>query len=370
MENRGCIVTVDEDSGIVTLEGAVQNVFTFRNLLASVFGDDDEKYEIIAPDVGGGFGAKNQMQPEHVMSVLAARTLKRSVRWVNSRSETFLTDSQGRDVRHNVKLGLDRNLKFTALKVEGVADMGGYLSTNGPVVPTVATAAVLGGPYEVPSLYMNVKGYFSNSTPTDAYRGAGRPEANFITERIIDIAARTLDVDAIDLRRRNLISASSLPYTNAFGKVIDSGAFEVVMDRTLQAIDAQNFGARAIRAKADNRLRGLGIASYLESTLGGPVENARVAVQSDGDILLSVGTQSNGQSHETVFSQLVADRLGIDIERISFSQGSTLADVPQGGGHGGSRSLQICGSAISPRLVAGRCRRRASRHRPRRGRRT
>ncbi len=344
MENRGCCVSIDND--IVKLEGAIQNVFTFRGLLASVFGDDESNYHVAAPDVGGGFGAKNQMQPEHVMCVFAARQLNRSVRWVNSRSETFLTDSQGRDVRHTARLGLDKNLRFTAMKVLGVADMGAYLSTNGPVVPTVATAAVLGGPYEIPNLYMNVKGYFSNSTPTDAYRGAGRPEANFITERMVEVAARELDVSAVELRRKNLISVESLPYTNAFGKVIDSGAFEVVMDKALELIQAQDFGARAIKARAAGKLRGLGVASYLESTLGGPSENARIQIQPDGAVHLMVGTQSNGQSHETVFSQLVADRLGIDIQQIKFSQASTGIGVPMGGGHGGSRSLQICGSAI------------------------
>ncbi len=346
IEPRGAIGHYDAASGERLLEGSVQGVFGFRNDLANVvFGCAPESVRVVAHDVGGGFGCKNMLQPEHVMVLFAAERLGRPVKWVNTRVESFLSDVQGRDQRNAVRLALDADLRFKALEIDTVADLGAYLSSFGPFIPTGATASTLGGAYEIPAIYMRVRGVYSNSVPTDAYRGAGRPEAAYIIERVVERAARALGVDPTELRRRNLIRPQNLPYRNGANILIDCGDFASVMDRALALADVAGFAERAAQSRQRGRRRGLGVAYYLESTLGQPGENARIAFAEDGTVTLCVGTQSNGQGHETVFAQILAERLGIPPERIVYRQADT-ADLPSGGGHGGSRSLQIGGSAV------------------------
>ncbi len=346
IEPRGAIGFYDAQTGERRLEGSLQGVFGFRNDLAgAVFGCPPESIRVLAHDVGGGFGCKNMLQPEHVMVLFAAERLGRPVKWVNTRVESFLSDVQGRDQRNTVRLALDEELRFLALDIETIADLGAYLSSFGPFISTGATASTLGGAYEIPAIHMRVRGVFSNSVPTDAYRGAGRPEAAYMIERVVDQAAQRLGIDPVALRRRNLIRPESLPYRNGANILIDCGDFATVMDKALALADAEGFAGRAAAARQRGRRRGLGVAYYLESTLGQPTENARIALNEDGSVTLSVGTQSNGQGHETVFSQILAERLGIAPERIEYRQADT-ADLPSGGGHGGSRSLQIGGSAV------------------------
>ena len=346
MEPRGALCLFDAASGAFTLSGSIQNVFMFRTLLGEqVFGIAPEKMRVVAYDVGGGFGGKNQIQPEHALVMFAARELKAPVKWVSDRAEGFLTDGQGRDQQTRVRLALDADHRFTGLFVETTANLGAYLSTNGPVVPTGATASVLGGAYDIPAVYTRVRGAFTNTVPTDAYRGAGRPEACYLLERVVEIAAADLGVDAIELRRKNLIPRPKLPYTASLGHVIDSGGFEELMDRAIANADWDGFEARKRESAARGRIRGRGLAYYLEATLGVPNEYARIDFDEDGGVTLSVGTQSNGQSHETTFAQIVHDRLGVDFHRIRFRQSDTDA-TPFGHGHGGSRSLQLAGSAI------------------------
>lgn len=346
MEPRGALAQYDPADESFILTGAVQYVFMFQELLADkVFRIPREKLRVVAPDVGGGFGGKNQVQPEHALVMHAARELGRPVKWVSTRQEAFLTDGQGRDQNTLVQLALDEDLRFTALKIETVANIGGWVSTNGPVVPTVATASVMGGAYDIPAVYYDVRAAFTNTVPTDAYRGAGRPEACYLLERVVEKAARELGVDALELRRRNFIRPEQLPYQASLGHLIDSGRFEELMDRAIAASDLDGFAARKADSEKRGKIRGFGIAPYLEATLGAPVEHAGLEFHEDGSITLSMGTQSNGQSHETTFAQIVHDKLGVDFDQIKFRQSDTAA-TPIGHGHGGSRSTQVGGSAV------------------------
>ncbi len=346
METRGILCIYDAEQDFFTISGSIQNVFMYRTMLAEkVFDIPVERMRVVAYDVGGGFGGKNQVQPEHLMTVFAARDLKRPVKWVADRTEGFLTDGQGRDQQTRVRLALDAEHRFTALHVETTVDLGAYVSTNGTGVPTGATTSVMGGPYDIPNVYNIVHGAFTNTVPTDAYRGAGRPEACFLLERAVDVAAAELGLDPMELRRRNFIAPDSLPYRASLGHTIDSGDFTALLDRALEQADAAGFADRAAQSRARGRLRGLGVASYLEATLGVPTEYARLEFDADGIVTVAVGTQSNGQSHETTFPQIVAEKLGVPFEQVRFRQSDT-AETPIGHGHGGSRSLQLAGSAI------------------------
>jgi carbon-monoxide dehydrogenase large subunit len=346
MEPRGVIAWYDAARDRFEFEGSIQNPFTFRALLADLFGWKPEKLHARALDVGGGFGIKNQIQPENAMVLFAVDRLRRPVKWVNDRTQSFQSDAHARDLATRVRLGLDKNARFVALEVDTVANLGAYMSTNGALIPTMPTAAVLGGAYEIPAIFMGVRALYTNTVPVDAYRGAGRPEAMYLLERIVDVAAREIGLSPAEIRRRNLIKAEHLPYKTALGRTIDCGGFAEVLDRALRLADAEGFPKRAAAAKARGLRRGLGIAYYLEATLGPPSDTARIAFAPDGTATLSVGTQSNGQGHETSFAQLAAAEFGIAPDRIRFRQADTDA-TPEGGGHGGSRSLHLGGTAVS-----------------------
>jgi carbon-monoxide dehydrogenase large subunit len=345
MEPRGCVARYDAAKDRFEFAGSIQNPFSFRSQLAEYFGWKAERLRCYADDVGGGFGAKNQLQPENVMLLFAAEKLRRPLKWMNDRAGSFQSDAHARDLFTTVKLGLDKAHKIVALEVETAANLGAYLSTNGALIPTVPTAAVLGGAYAIPAIYMHVRGAYTNTVPVDAYRGAGRPESIYLLERAVETAAREVGLAPAELRRRNLIAPTQLPYKTALGRTIDSGAFAEVLDRALERADAAGFPARAEAAKAKGLRRGLGLAYYLEATLGPPSDTARIAFAADGSSTLAVGTQSNGQGHETSFAQLAAAEFGIDPHRIAFRQADTDA-TPEGGGHGGSRSLNLGGTAV------------------------
>jgi carbon-monoxide dehydrogenase large subunit len=345
MEPRGVVARQDPKTGRFTLSGSIQNPFTFRAILCELFGWNLDQLRCKADDVGGGFGCKNQVQPEHAMVLFATRYLGRTVKWVNDRAGSFVSDAHARDLITNVRLGLDADARIVGLAVETTANLGAYLSTNGALIPTLPTAAVLGGAYAVPAIAMEVRAVYTNTVPVDAYRGAGRPESIYFLERVIDVAARELGVHPAELRRRNLIRLDQLPYRTALGRVIDTGAFDDVLERALTLADADHFSARAEAAKTNGARRGLGIAYYLEATLGPPSDVARIAFQPDGRAQISVGTQSNGQGHETSFVQIAASEFCIAPDRLIFRQADTDA-TPEGGGHGGSRSLNLGGSAV------------------------
>ncbi len=346
IEPRGAIAEYDAARDRFTLTSATQNVFQTRRLLAEgVFRMPQEAFHVVARDVGGGFGVKNQVYPEQAAILVAARRLGRPVKWINERSEGFVSDAQGRCQQTRVELALDAEGRFLALRVRTEANMGPYLSTNGPLIPTGATAAVLGGAYRLPAVYLRVRGAFTNAVPTDAYRGAGRPEATYMIERLIDRAAVELGLDRIELRRRNLLRPDELPYTTAMGKTIDCGDFRRVLDAALEAADWNGFAARRAAARARGKLRGLGVASYLEVTLGPPQEYAALRFAPDGGVTLLIGTNSHGQGHETTFAQIIAERLGVPFERIGYRQADSDL-IPRGGGYGGSRSLHLGGTAL------------------------
>lgn len=315
-----------------------------RELAQGVFGLPLDRIRVSTPDVGGGFGMKNVTYPEYALVLWAARRLGRPVRWSAERIEEFTGGAHARDNLSTARLALDRRGRFLALDVETIANLGAYVSSLGPGSGTNAPAAAMGGLYDIPAMAMDVRGVFTNTAPIDAYRGAGKPEANYLIERLIEAAAHKLRIDPAELRRRNFIR--SFPYRRpSFGMVIDSGSFPENLERALAAADRAGFAARKRAARKRGKLRGFGIGCFLETSRGRPDEEAWLRVGPEGAITMAVGTHSNGQGHETSFAQLAAARLGMPVERFTLVQGDT-ASVPRGGGHGGARSLHLGGTAL------------------------
>jgi len=345
VETRAGIARYDAASDTFDLELTGQGLHGIRRQLAEfVFKMPAEKIQLHAPDVGGGFGTKNFLYPEWILLLFAARKLGRPVRWESDRTEDFVCSAQGRDIAAKVKFALDAEGRFLALDVAMVANMGAYLSGNGPGASVVAASTAQGGVYDVPAIAVDVRGAFTNSVPVDAYRGAGKPEANYIIERAIEAAARQIGRDPADLRRQNLIA--SFPHKTALGIVtIDSGDFIDNLDRAVQRADKAGFEARRAEAKARGKLRGLGVACFLETSRGAPNEGAEVRFESDGTVTVAVGTESNGQGHETAFAQIAADRLGVPMQAIRYVQADTRR-VKSGAGHGGARSMHMGGAAV------------------------
>jgi aerobic carbon-monoxide dehydrogenase large subunit len=344
IEPRAAIGTHDAAADRFELLVTGQGVHSLRQQLAeAVLRVPPERIAVRAPDVGGGFGVKNFLYPEWVLVLWAARRLGRPVKWVAERGEEFVGTAQGRDNRTRGRLALDRDGRFLALDVDTIANLGAYLSTNGPGSSTNSPASAMGGVYDIPAVFMAVRGVFTNTVPIDAYRGAGKPEANYLIERLVDRAARRLGLDPAALRRRNLISR--FPYRSGLGITIDCGRFTASLDETAQRLPTDGFAARRRAAAARGRLRGRGIACFLETSRGTPGERAEIRFQPDGRAALVVGTQSNGQGHETSFRQIAADLLGLPIETFDFVQADTRL-VKSGNGHGGARSMHMGGTAL------------------------
>ncbi len=344
METRAAIGSYDAGLDAFHLLLTGQAVHGIRDQLAEhVFRMPPERIHLVAPDVGGGFGAKNFLYPEWVLVLFAARQLRRPVKWVSERGEDFLSSAQGRDNLTRARLGLDAQGRFLALEVETIANMGAYLSTLGPGPSTNSTSTAMGGVYSVPAVFMETKGVFTNTVPIDAYRGAGKPEANYLIERLIDVAARRTGRDPVALRRRNIIS--HLPHRSALGMAILEGDFADNLEQALRRADHRGFAARRKDAARRRKLRGIGVACYLETARGQPNESAGIRFEEDGRVALVSGTQSNGQGHETSFPQIASDLLGLPIERFRLVQADT-GSVPRGGGHGGARSLHQGGAAL------------------------
>ena len=345
MEARAALAEYDGASGRWTLTTNTQGGWLVKNLLAQVFNTQPEAFRVITPDVGGGFGMKLFLYAEHVLTCFAARKLGRPVKWASDRAEAFLSDTQGRANYTIGELALDSGGKFLALRTRNIADMGAYLSTFAPFIPTLAGTKVLASVYQFQAVYAHVIGVFTNTVPVDAYRGAGRPESNYLVERIIDAAARELNIDRAELRRRNMVPPSAMPFTTAMKQRYDSGDFRRVFDTALQKFDYAGFAARRAEAAGRGRRRGIGMAYYLEATGGDPTERAEIRFAEDGFVDVYVGTQSTGQGHETAYVMLTSERLGIDGEKIRIRQGDTDT-IPEGGGTGGARSLYSEGQAI------------------------
>jgi carbon-monoxide dehydrogenase large subunit len=312
-------------------------------LADSVFRVAPETMHVACPDVGGGFGVKNALYPEWVMLLWAARALGRPVKWMSERAEDFVTTAQGRDNVTRARLALDVDGRFLALDVATVANLGAYLSSGGPGSSTNAPANAIGSGYVIPAIFMDVQGVFTNTVPIDAYRGAGKPEVNYMIERLIDTAARQCGFDAIELRRRNLVR--EFPYRKALGTVIDCGRFADNLDDAIVAADRAGFPARKVLSQRNRRLRGIGVTCFMETARGAPNEGAELRFEDDGAVSLLVGTQSNGMGHETAYAQIAADLLGLPIEAFRYVQADT-AKVRAGNGHGGARSMHMGGAAL------------------------
>ncbi len=342
LETRGALGEFDAASGRLHLIASAAGAHAIRDLLAdSVFCIAREKLRVSIPDVGGGFGMKNVLYPEWVLVLWTARRLGRPVKWIGDRSEDFVASTHGRDSVVRARVALDRDGRLLALETTVLANLGAYVSTVAPAVPTMAMASAMGGVYDIPLIAFQASGVFTNTTPVDAYRGAGKPEANYLIERCIDIAATELGMDALKLRRKNIFRR--FPHSSAMGLSVEQGSFAHAIDRAVAA--AAGFDARRKISRAGGRLRGLGYACFLETARGQPNEVAEVLVGEDGGIDLKVGTHSNGQGHETTYAQIAADTLGLPLERFRFRQGDT-DDLDSGGGHGGARSMHQGGTAL------------------------
>ncbi|WP_299966006.1 xanthine dehydrogenase family protein molybdopterin-binding subunit [uncultured Roseobacter sp.] len=340
-----------------TLYTTSQNPHVIRLLMgAFVLGIPEHKLRVVAPDVGGGFGTKIFHYQEEAFVTFAAKACNRPVKWTSSRSEAFMSDAHGRDHVTKIELALDAQNNFTAVRTETFANMGAYLSTFAPSVPTWLHGTLMAGNYKTPLVYVNVKAVFTNTVPVDAYRGAGRPEATFQLERVIDKAARELNVDPVELRRQNFIR--EFPYATPVAVEYDTGDYDATMDKVLEISDREGFAARRAESEAKGKLRGFGINCFIEACgiapsnlvgqLGaraGLYESATVRVNATGGLVVMTGSHSHGQGHETAFPQVVAEMIGIDESMIEVVHGDT-ATAPMGMGTYGSRSIAVGGSAM------------------------
>jgi carbon-monoxide dehydrogenase large subunit len=340
-ETRAGIGRYGDDGFELILTAA--GVHAIRDMLAGVFGVGNDRMRVVAPDVGGGFGIKNALYPEWVLLLFAARALGRPVKWVAERAEDFNGTAQGRDNVTKARLALDADGRFLALDVHTVANLGAYMSSGGPGSSTNAPANAMGSGYVIPAIFMDVHGVFTNTLPIEAYRGAGKPEVNYMIERLVDVAAKRLGMDPAALRRLNLVSA--FPYRKALGTVIDCGRFAANIDDATIEADRAGFAKRRAESEAKGLRRGLGISCFLETARGSPNEGAELRFEADGRIAILVGTQSNGMGHETTYPQIAADLLGLPPEIFRYVQADT-GIVRAGNGHGGARSMHMGGAAL------------------------
>jgi carbon-monoxide dehydrogenase large subunit len=345
MEPRGIVGAYDPATGRYTAHVSAQSIHVTRDFTARSLGVPPAQVRFVAPDVGGGFGAKNFVYPEYVLMLWAAKRVGRPVKWIATRSEVFLADHAGRDQRAEASLALDAAGKFLALRVESAANLGAYLAGSSAAVQTFQYAFLPGTVYRIPAVDLSVVGVFTNTAPVGVLRGPGYGEANNIIERLIDVAARQCGFDRAELRRKNLVPSAAMPLVNAVGNQVDSGAFPETFDRALQAADVDGFAARRQASERAGRLRGLGFAYHIKGTGGNPSENVDIRFEADGGVSLITGTQHIGQGHETTFPQILADRLHLRNELIRLRQGDTDL-IAHGGGHGSSRATYMGGTAI------------------------
>ena len=360
IEPRSSMADYDSASDITTLYTTTQNPHITRLLLAAfVLAIPETKLRVVSPDVGGGFGSKIPFYPEEALVTWASRRIGRPVRWTAERSESFLSDAHGRDHVTHAELALDKDGRFLALRVDTIANLGAYLSTFGALSCTYLYAPVLSGQYVIPAIHCAVRGVFTNTAPIDAERGAGRPEATYLVERLVDTAARETGIDRLELRRKNFIQPDAFPYQTPVVVAYDSGNYAGVLDKALKDGDMAGFEARKAESAKRGKLRGAGYSTYIEacgvapSAIAGAIgagiglyESAEVRFDPTGSATVYTGTHSHGQGHETTFAQLVSDQLGIPIEKVEIVHGDT-GRVQWGHGSYGSRSLNVGGSAIA-----------------------
>ena len=359
IEPRASCASYNAATGDLTLWVTSQNPHVHRLLMgAFVLGIPEHKFRVIAPDVGGGFGSKIFVYPEEVVVAWSSKKLGRPVKWTAERRESFLTDAHGRDHITDAEMAVDKDGRIVALRVKTNANLGAYLSTFAPLIPTYLYGTLLSGVYEIPTIYCEVVGALTNTTPVDAYRGAGRPEATYVLERMADLTARAIGMDPAEFRRKNFIPAGKFPYQTPVAFAYDSGNYGPALDRALQMLDYKKLRAEQEAARKAGRLLGIGVATYIEAcgpapsqvagALGaqaGLWESAHVRVHPTGKITVFTGSHSHGQGHETTFAQLAADELQVPYEDVEIVHGDT-AQVPFGMGTYGSRSAAVGGSAI------------------------
>ena len=359
MEPRSAIGDYDRTTDMHTLYTTSQNPHVIRLLMgAFVLGIPEHKLRVVAPDVGGGFGTKIFHYAEEAAVTWAATKLNRAVKWTSDRSEAFISDAHGRDHDSHAEMALDANNNFLGMRVSTMANLGAYLSTFGPAVPTYLYATLLAGVYKTPAIYCEVKAVFTNTVPVDAYRGAGRPEASFLVERLVDAICHDTGADPVALRRQNFIPRDAFPYQTPVAVQYDSGDYFATLETALKNADYAGFPARKAAAAAKGKLRGIGVSTYLEACgiapsklvgqLGaraGLYEVANIRVNPTGSVTVYTGTHSHGQGHETTFAQLVVDQLGVAHDQVSIVHGDTDR-IPFGMGTYGSRSLAVGGSAM------------------------
>ncbi|MBS0521697.1 MAG: xanthine dehydrogenase family protein molybdopterin-binding subunit [Proteobacteria bacterium] len=345
MEPRGCIGRFDPATGRYTLHVSSQNIHNNRNHVARALGVEPDAVRFVAPDVGGGFGAKNFAYVEHALIPWAARRVGRPVKWIASRSEVLLSDHAARDMEAEATLALDASGRFLALKVNGAFDLGAYMAGAGGGVPTFQYLHLQGTVYRIPVIALGIAAVVTNKVPIGVTRGPGFAETVNILERLIDAAATQTGLDRVELRRINMVPPEAMPMTNAFGFAVDSGHFAETLARALDHADAAGFTDRRRDSEARGRLRGLGFAYHIKGTGGPPEENVEVRFEADGSVSLITGTQHIGQGHETTFPQILCTRLGLANELVRLRQGDTDL-IASGGGHGSSRATYMGGTAL------------------------
>ena len=359
IEPRAAIGEYDPANDSYTLYSTAQNPHVVRLLMgAFVLQIPEHKLRVVCPDLGGAFGSRISHYPEEAVITWAAKKVGRPVKWTADRTEAFLSDTHGRDHVTHAELALDKDSKFLGLRVKTTANLGAYLSTFGPLIPTYLYGTLLSGQYLTPAIHCTVQAVFTSTTPVEAERGAGRPEATFLVERLVEMAAREMGIDRVEIRRRNFIPPDAFPYQTPVALMYDSGNYAPVLDKALEMADYASFEARRDEAKSRGKLRGIGLSTYIEacglapSNVAGAIgaraglyEAAEVRFHPTGSVTLFTGSNAHGQGHETTFAQIIADQLGVPIENVDVVHGDTDR-VPFGMGTYGSRSLAVGGSAV------------------------
>ena len=344
LEPRSAIASHDAGSDSWTLTLGCQTAHGMRGNLCTMLGIEPERLHVVVPDMGGGFGARGTPYPEFALLLAAAQRTGRTVHWTATRAESFLTDAQSRDHLLHGALAVDALGRFTAMRALVEWRHGAYVSPRGFTTMTDYLIPTIGGSYRIPTGYIEMRGYPSNTTPQAAYRGIGRVESNYLTESLVDAAAAATGIDPIELRRRNLVAPHEMPWTAPGGFVYHGGDFRANLDRAVDAIEMAGFEARRAESAARGQLRGIAATPYVENDGGAPADYAKVEAHTDGTVTVFAGTQNFGMGHETVYAQIAADRLGIDFDAVRFVDGDT-ARVKEGWGSHGSRSMRIGGTA-------------------------
>ena len=345
MEPRAALFEYDAATERFTAHMQTQGVFGMRNNLAAAMGVEKDKMHVLTGQVGGSFGMKGSVVPEYVALLHAARELKRPIKWSEQRTESFVSDHQGRDHDVDAELALDADGTFLALRMNGFGNLGAYLTPFGVLIAAINIHRNAQSVYRTPLIETNIRCVVTNTPPIGAYRGAGRPEGNYVMERMVEEAARVSGIDSIELRRRNHIYASELPFTTGTGSIYDSGEFTALLDAALEAADWNGFATRKAESLSRGKLRGRGVGQYLEITAPPTNELGQIAFDEDGGVTITTGTLDFGQGHATTFAQVLVERLGVPFDRIRLVQGDS-DKVSIGGGTGGSKSIMASGAAI------------------------